>query len=146
MIYLYEQKRVANTVFIVLVVILAGTVGYLALNQNDTVATPVPSSIPAPAPKNNTVSVSLGQQFTLKKGQVAKIIDAGLEIEIIEFFNSPCPAEVQCVWSGVGIEFEYRFNGQAQKYINLVQVFGYQIAIVKTDHETYANLVIEKMK
>ncbi len=134
-----NQKGFANILLIVLVVILAGTVGYLAFNQKSSTSTsipsptpspsptttpsPTPSPTPAPGPKNNTVSVSLGQQFTLKKGQVAKIADTGLEIEITAFYNSPCPAGVQCVWSGVGIGFEYRFNGQVQKGINLVQAF-----------------------
>ena len=106
-----------------------------------------PETCPADCkPKNNTVSVSLGQQFTLKKDQVAKIVDTSLEVEITAFYNSPCPTGVQCIWSGVGIGFEYRFNGQAQNGINLVQVFGYQTTIVGTNHETYANLIVEKMK
>lgn len=141
-----NQKGFANIVLIVLVVILVGTVGYLAFNQKSSTSTPTPLPTPVPGPKNNTVSISLGQQFTLKKAQVAKIADTGLGIEITAFYNSPCPAGVQCVWSGVGIGFEYRFNGQVQKGINLVQAFGYQTTIVKTDHETYANLVVEEMK
>ena len=90
--------------------------------------------------------VSLEQQFTLKKGQVAKIVATGLEVEIKAFFNSPCPKGAQCFWSGVGIEFEYRLNGQKQKGINLVQVFGYQTTIVKTDYETYADIVVGTIK
>ena len=82
--------------------------------------------------------------FRSKQGQTAKITNTGLEIEITAFYNNPCKGV--CVWSGVGIGFEYRFNGEIQKGINLVQAFGYQTTIVKTDHETYANLVVEKMK
>ena len=124
-----NQKRFANIVFVVLVVILAGTVG-----------------CSAPVPENNTVSVSLGQHFTLKKWQVAKIANTGLEVEIVAFFNSPCPAGAQCFWSGVGVAIECRLNGQVQKGFDRVRAFGYQTTVVNTDHETYANLVVEKMK
>ena len=139
-----NQKGFSNIVFIILVVILVGTAGYLVFNQGNSVPAPVPSPIPASGSKNNTVS--LREQFTLKKGQVAKIADTGLEVGITAFYNSPCPAGVECFWSGVGIEFEYRFNGQVQKGINLVQAFGYQTTIVKTDYEIYANLVVENSR
>jgi len=131
-----NQKGFANIVLVVLVIILAGVAGYFTFNQKS--SSPVPTLSP--------ITVSLGQQFTLKKDWVAKIADTGLEVEITAFFNSPCPAKVQCVWSGVGIGFEYRFNGEVQKGIDLVQAFGYQTTIIKTDHEIYADLVVEKMK
>ena len=157
-----NQKGFINIVLIVLIVMLAGTVGYLAFNQKSSVPSPAPSPTPgststpistptssptpAPGPKNDTVSVSLGQQFTLKKNRVAKIADTGLEVEIAAFYNSPCPAGVQCFWSGIGIGFEYHFNGQVQRGVDLVQAFGYQTTVVKTDFKTYADLVVEKMK
>ena len=159
-----NQKGFANIALIIFLVILAGTVGFLALNQRSSIPTPTPSPTPSPTPvqippptptpssgsisvpENNTALVSLGQQFTLKKGQVAKIADTDLEVEITEFYNSPCPTGTQCFWAGVGIAFEYRFNGRVQKGIDLVRAFGYQTTVVGTDHETYANLVVEKMK
>ena len=124
-----------KAVKLIIAVVLAGALGYVVL---------VKKPAPTEQPNNDRVLVSLRQQLTLKKGQVAKIANTGLEIEITAFFNSPC--EGQCFWSGVGVEFEYRFNGEVQKGINLVQAFGYQTTIVNTDHETYANLVVEKMK
>lgn len=88
---------------------------------------------------------SLGKEFTLKKNQTAQIMNTGLEVKITEFYNSPCPDGVQCVWSGVGIGFEYRLNGEIQNGIDLVQAFGYQIKVIKTDYETYATLTVEKI-
>src|SRR3989344_8273333 len=104
--------------------------------------TPEPPTPTTPEPEKTKLTVSLGQQFTLRKNQVATVASTGLEIEIIQFYNSPCPSGSQCIWSGVGLGFEYRFNGEVKKGIDMAQVFGHQVTIVKTDHDTYANLVV----
>ena len=137
-----NQKGFANILLIILVVILSGMVGYLVLNQKFTASSPKSVS----DLKNNTLSVSLGQKFTLKKEQVAKIANTGLEVEIKAFYNNPCPDGSECFWSGIGIEFEYRLNGQIEKGVDLVKAFGYQTTIVETDNETYADLFVEKVK
>lgn len=139
-----NQKRFINIVLIIVAIIIGTTMGYMAFSQKSPAPTPILSPTPAAGSKEKIVS--LGQQFTLKIGQVAKVTNTGLEIEITAFYNNPCPAGMECLWSGVGIGFEYRLNGQAQKGIDLAQAFGYQTTIVKTDHETYANLIVEKMK
>ncbi len=144
-----NQKAFAVTAVIVLVIVIASVMGYLVFAQKSYMNVPISSPASMSQPENNVVSVSLGQQFVLKQGQVARVVGTDLEIEITKFYNSPCPPGMQCIWSGVGIEFEYRFNGEVKKGRNiapsqLVQVFGYKITIVGTDHETYANLVIEK--
>jgi hypothetical protein len=155
----------ANILVIVVIVLLTSTVGLLAFSKksyvptvsslpvvsatpqstNVPIATVVPTVRPVTSPStSNTVSASLGQQFTLQKGQVASITGTGLEITITNFFNSPCPKEVQCFWSGVGMELEYRLQGKVEKGLDLTQAFGYQTTIVQTDHETYAALIINK--
>ncbi len=91
-------------------------------------------------------SVELGQEFELKKGQRAGVAGTGFELAILKFFNQPCPPGVKCVWSGVGIEFEYRYNGQLKKGINLVQAFGYQTDVIRSDYESYAILRITQEK
>jgi len=145
-----NKKGFANIILIIIIIVFAGAVGYLVFNNQR-----APESVPTPksqtpvltsTPDGDLLTVPLGQQFTLKKNQFVKIANTGLEIGIIEFYNSPCPKGVQCFWSGVGIGFEYRFNGEVQNGIDLVQAFGYQTTIVKTDHETYANLVVKKTK
>ena len=100
-----------------------------------------PVNVPArDLPNSTTVSVSLGRQFTLTKGQVAKIADTGVEVDINKF----CLAGDQCVSLAADIEFDWRFNGQVQ--IGGLQAFGYQITVITTDNKTYANVVVEKMK
>jgi len=125
-----------KTIFIIIVVILIiGVVGaliYQEISKNRDIDT-------------NTLSVSLGEEFTLHEKQSAKIENEGLELKITEFYNSPCPERVECIWSGIGIGFEYSYNGEIERGINLVKVFGYKTTIIKTDYETYAILKIEKI-
>lgn len=134
-------------VLIVLVVVLLATIGYLVFNRKPAFA---PVSTPTPTPESGTenknmIFISTGQQFTLKKSQIAKISDTGFEVKITAFYNSPCPVGAQCNWSGVGIGFEYNLNGKVLKGTNLVQAFEYTTIIVKSDYETYADLIIEKI-
>jgi hypothetical protein len=89
--------------------------------------------------------VSLGDEFILHQNQSAIIINEDIEIKIIQFHNSPCPENVKCVWSGIGITFEYYHNKEVKRGINLVQAFGYQTTILETDHETYAKLKVNKI-
>lgn len=137
-----QQKGFANIILVIIIVVFIGTAGFLVFNNQKV-------SAPVPTPKSQTTvptTVSLGQRFTLKKNQFVKIASTGLEIGIIEFYNSPCPKGAQCLWSGVGIGFEYRLNGEVKKGIDLVQAFGYQTTIVKTDHKTYADFIVGKMR
>lgn len=98
-------------------------------------------------PQNyETLYVSLGEEFTLHENQSAIIENDNYEIKITEFFNSPCPKDAQCFWSGVGIAFEYTLIGEVKGGVDLVQAFGYQTTIIDTDHETYAKLKITKIK
>jgi len=126
---------------ILVLTMLVLTVSGCAIRQSPATNTVPTSTIPVPG--DGVVLAALGQQFTLREGQIAKISSSGLEIKITRFYNSPCPADVQCIWSGVGIDLEYRLNGQIQKGIDLVQAFGYEITIVTTDHETYADLIVK---
>jgi len=89
-------------------------------------------------------SVRLGDEFMLKENQGVRLKDTGFELKILRFFNSPCPPHVECVWSGVGIEFEYRYDGQVRRGINLAKAFGYKTIIVRSDYESYAVLRIER--
>ena len=84
-----------------------------------------------------TLHVSLGEAFTLHENQSALINSEDFEIAILQFYNSPCPANVQCVWSGVGIKFGYKHKGKAEIGM-MVHAFGYQTTIIESDYETYA--------
>lgn len=89
-------------------------------------------------------SVGLGDEFILKENQGVRLEGTGFEMKILKFFNSPCPPDAECVWSGVGIAFEYRYNGRVKRGINLVKAFGYKTIIIRSDYESYAVLKIER--
>ena len=97
-------------------------------------------------PSANYFSVELGQEFELKKGQRAEVAGTGFELTILNFFNQPCPPGAQCFWSGIGIEFEYRYSGQIKRGINLAKAFRYTTDIIRSDYESYAILRVTEDK
>jgi hypothetical protein len=103
-------------------------------------------SMRADPSSRNYISVELGQEFELKKGQIAELAGTGFELSMLNFFNQPCPPGVKCFWSGIGIEFEYRYNGQLKRGINLVQAFGYRTDVIRSDYESFAILRVTQEK
>lgn len=93
-----------------------------------------------------TLYISIGEEFTLHENQIAMIENENYKIKITQFFNSPCPKGVACIWSGIGIAFEYTSNGEVTKGVNLVQAFGYQTTVIDTDYKSYAKLKITKIE
>ena len=89
-------------------------------------------------------SVGLGEEFRIAKEERAEVRETGFQLQILSFFNSPCPPNVKCFWSGVGIEFEYRHEGLTMKGINLVEAFGYKVTVIASDYESYAILKITR--
>lgn len=103
-----------------------------------------PTPVLSATPKNNTISASLGKEFTLRENQTATITGTSLTVKLTQLINGYCPDGVNCFWSGMGLELEYRLGQEIKKGINLMQAFGYRITIVKTDYNTYATLIVEK--
>jgi len=91
-------------------------------------------------------TIALGQEFTIGKDCFVKIKDTDLEVGITGFYNHPCPENVQCIWSGLSVELEYRVNREVKQYADLVQQYGYKTQMVKSDYETYATLKVETSK
>jgi hypothetical protein len=88
--------------------------------------------------------VAVDEEFEIKKGERVEVSGTGFEVEVLRFFNQPCPPNARCIWSGIGIEFEYRYDGQAKRGINLMRAFGFRTAVIKSDYESYALLKITK--
>ncbi len=89
-------------------------------------------------------AVELGEEFRIAKGQTASIAGTDFQLEILAFFNQPCPPNVNCIWSGVGIEFEYRNDRLSRRGINVMEAFGYKITVIQTDYESFAILRVTK--
>jgi hypothetical protein len=99
------------------------------------------STVQATSPHGRSI-VKLGEKFTLHRGEKAVLEGSCLEIEILRFINQPCPPKAKCVWSGVGIEFEYQCRGQVKRGLNLVKAFGYNITVVESDYASYTVMAI----
>ena len=138
-----KQKGFVNgfvSISAILGVLLAGTVGYFAIHKKIS----IPTHTPTP-PTTASSTAALGEQFTLGKDQSAKITGTDLSVKVTAFYNSACPANAVCFWSGIGVGLEYTFKGEVKNGIDLVQAFGYQTKIINTDYKTFATLMVEKI-
>lgn len=90
------------------------------------------------------LAVSLGQEFTLKKGETAHVQGLNVFLKVKEFINSPCPKGAQCVWSGLAVVYELRVDGK--KYVsspgNPPHASPYDVLVKGSDYKTYATFVI----
>lgn len=96
-------------------------------------------------PEYKTKIISIDKIFELGEDEVAVLENQNFSVRISKFHNSPCPPDVNCVWSGVGLALVYNSKGEEKKGINLVKAFGYRMTIVETDHETFAKLKINEI-
>jgi len=94
--------------------------------------------------KSQDKSVSLNKEVILKQGVTVKIERENLEMKILKFIDSSCPPNVQCIWVGKAIVFEYKYNNEIKSGVNLVEAFGYKIDIIDTDYKTFAKLNVTK--
>lgn len=134
-----NQKGFANIVIIIGIIIIAGIAGYFILNKQSLPPTPTPT----PA---GTLTVSLGEEFTLKKGGTARVKDLNVFLKLKDFIYSPCPKGVQCVWSGLAVIYELSVDEKVYDAPlgNLPPKAPYEVLVKNTDFKTYANFVIKK--
>lgn len=87
-----------------------------------------------------------GQEFTLKKGQSAKLTNADFTVLVTDFVNSPCPENAQCFWSGTVVNFVLQSGGQkfSEQLMkgSFAQMFGYKVELTDTDYETFAKFKV----
>jgi len=111
----------------------------------------VPSQTSTTEPSSNVKIVSLGEEFTLKKGETARVEDLNVFLKVKDFIYSPCPKEVQCIWSGLAVVFELTVDGKVYGSLfdnsphNVpLHKSPYDVLVEKTDYKTYATFVINK--
>ena len=78
-----------------------------------------------------------GEEFKIMKGDMKKIVD--LEVVVKDFINNPCPWNADCLWSGVGIDFELsrdgfdakeiRFQGPITETSAEMEALGYKLRL-----------------
>ncbi len=120
-------------------------------NSATTDQTPTPSIAPTQSPEPTTASagsitVSLGEKFTLKKGGIARVKDRDATLQLKDFIYSPCPKNVQCIWSGLAVIYELTVNGKTydSSFGNPPQGAPYDVSVVESDYKTYATFIITK--
>ena len=103
--------------------------------------TQIPSRIPNIPSTEMEKIVNLGEEFTLVKGESARVKGLNVSLKIKEFIYSPCPKGVQCVWSGLAVVYELNIDGK--DYTNAYNT-PYDVLILDTNFKTYAKFIIEK--
>lgn len=87
--------------------------------------------------------VDEGQQIKLGERDCVELRDSGYQLTLQKFYNNPCPPHAKCLWPGVGIFFEHRFQGQVMTGLDLNQAFGFDVTIHQTDNKTYAQISLQ---
>jgi len=84
-------------------------------------------------------SVNLNEEFVLKKGEKATIIDKKIYLKVEDFIYSPAPAGTQSIWSGLDVKYELNVDGKSfeNSYYS-----NYNVIIVESDYKTYAKFII----
>lgn len=125
------MKTSSKILSIVLLVVIL-SVGWFFLDQ-------LPSS----------KTVHLGQEFTLKKNQVAHLSGANVSLKITKFIYEPCKPGEYCLTSGLGVVYtltvdnrEYE-SGAAGDQLSEAP-YSVTLNPEKTDYKTHATFVINK--
>lgn len=89
-----------------------------------------------------TVPVELGEEFRLKKGEVAAIAGTKATLRIVRFIDSPCPKGARCVWSGLAVITELTVDG---KVIDpKAKDSPYDVLVKDSDYKSWAQLVVDE--
>lgn len=153
-----NRKGFVNIAVIIGIIIVAGIAGYFVLNQRTTIPnlSPTPissestSTTPAQTPtetNSNAKLVSLGEEFTLKKGETARVKGLNVFLKVKDFIYSPCPKGVMCIWSGLAVVYELTVDDKVYdgSFDNPPpHEAPYDVFVKKTDYKTYATFVINK--
>ena len=83
----------------------------------------------------STVQATLGQQFVLRAGQTASVVDERLVITFVKVSqDSRCPLNVMCVWAGEArVMIQVGLNGQDMGQQELVLSAGGSPAAISLD-------------
>ncbi|MBU0569700.1 hypothetical protein KKB40_02870 [Patescibacteria group bacterium] len=136
-----NKKGFVNVAIIVVIIVIVGIAGYFVLNKQSSSPIPTPTDLGARA-----ITVSLGEEFTLKKGGTARLGNLDVFLKVKDFIYSPCPKGSQCVWSGLAVVYELTVDRKVYDAPlgNLPPEAPYNVLVKNTDYKTYADFVIEK--
>ncbi len=86
-----------------------------------------------------------GGVFTLHENETATVGDFNATVE--NFIYSPCPDDVTCVWSGIGIEFRFSTVNESEKRLveqgtDEINIYNHTVIILDSDYQTFVELNI----
>lgn len=141
-----------NTVLIGAVVVVLIALGItLATTRNN----PLPDT---GKPSSNKI-VYVGQSFHMTPGQTGTIADSyGATFQLTGFYYHPCPANVNCIWSGLDIFYTIEIpevtnaDGSIQQHaavytkdsLKIPDGIPFAVSVKDSDYKTYAELVLQK--
>lgn len=112
--------------------IIDGVMGYYILNHY---------------PKVSLDKVLLGQEFTLKKDEVAHVKGLNVSLKLNYFENYPPPKGQLSDWSGLAVHYDLIVNGKVySSHLNKVREAPYDVVVKDTDYITYATFIINNKK
>lgn len=85
-----------------------------------------------------TYTVKLGEKFTLKKGESARLQGRDVELLITGFVHSPCPKNAMCVWSGLDVITVLTINGKKVRPYET----HYNVNLLESDYKNFAAFTI----
>ena len=150
-----NQKGFANitvTIWLVIILVVATYFVFSRLTIPSPAHTPTPpTSTPAitETPTNtatNTITILLGEEFTLKKGETARVKGLNVFLKIKDFIYSPCPKDSKCIWDGLAVVYEISLDGKVYyaSIGNPPPEVPYDVFVKNTDYKTYATFIINK--
>lgn len=85
-----------------------------------------------------TYTVVLGEKFTLKKDESARLKDSGVELKVTGFVYSPCPKNAMCAWSGLDVMAALTIDGKQYPPYET----HYNVNLIQSDYKSYATFTI----
>jgi hypothetical protein len=92
----------------------------------------------AAAASPKTVTAELGHEFTLHKGERAKLKGTEAVVRLAGFINSPCPKGVRCIWGGQKAILEVAVAGATVPLQGAAA--PYLIEVLRSDYKTWAEM------
>lgn len=89
--------------------------------------------------------LGFGEYVALGAGEAAEYV-GDVSIVVTGFVYSPCPPDVQCVWSGLAVLYELRVGDQVYASNQTgapPEGAPYGVMIQDTDYQTYATLTVQ---
>lgn len=96
----------------------------------------------------NLEMTNLNTKTRVKLGQTVKLKYDNVSVTIDKFLNDPCPEGQKCYGSGQFADYKFTVNGKGYfaNSLSTAKAEEYSLETVSSDYETYADIIITKLK